>query len=127
MVEASLTLIAFVSLFMATLDLAQILYIHQSLVERARSAARVAAVSCCNVDSVRNTVLYGSAATPVAGTPTYWGLAANNVTVTFADQNTVNQRVTVRIAGLAYNAYTPMMQATLTNIPVQVTVPLELP
>jgi len=127
MVEASLTLVAFVSLFVATLDLAQILYIHQSLVERARLAARRAAVTCCNVDAVRNTILYGSPATPAEGTPTYWGLSANNVAVTFSDQNTAHQRVTVRISGLTYNAYTPMMQATLTNIPVQVTVPLELP
>ena len=67
LVESSLTLLAFVSLFVATLDLAQILYIHQSLVERARVAARTAAVNCCNVDSVRNTILYGSSATPAAG------------------------------------------------------------
>lgn len=127
MVESSLTLLAFISLFVATLDLAQILYIHQSLVERARVAARTAAVSCCNVDSVRNTILYGSSATPVAGTPTYWGLSSSNVDVSFSDQNSAHQRVTVRISGLTYKSYTPMMGATLTNIPVQVTVPLELP
>ena len=127
MVEGALTLVTFVSLFMASIDLAQILYIHQSLIERARLAARTAAVNCCSVDSVRNTVLYGSSATPAEGTATYWGLTADNVAITFSDQSTPNQRVTVRISGLAYRAYTPLMMGSLSNIPVQVTVPLELP
>ena len=104
MVEGALTLVTFVSLFMASIDLAQILYIHQSLIERARLAARTAAVNCCSVDSVRNTVLYGSSATPAQGTATYWGLTSDNVAITFSDQSTANQRVTVRIAGLPYKA-----------------------
>lgn len=126
MVESALTLIAFVSLFLGAIDVAQILLIHQSIVERVRFAARNAAVNCCNTQNVTNLVLYGSTTQPQS-TQGYWGLAASNVTVTFAGQSTPDQRVTIRVAGLPYKAYTPMMKGTFTNIPVQVTIPLELP
>lgn len=126
MVEASLTLVAFISLFMGAIDVAQILLIHQSIVERVRFAARSAAVSCCDADAVMNTVLYGSTVNP-GQTSGYWGLTPSNVSVVFAEQNTANQRVTIRVSGLAYRAYTPMMAGTFSNIPVQVTIPLELP
>ena len=128
MVEAALTLVAFVSLFLGALDVAQILLIHQSILERVRLAARTAAVNCCNETAVRNVVLYGSSQSPNdQAAPGYWGLTAANVTVNFAGQNTPDQRVTIRVAGLAYQAYTPMMKGTFQNIPVQVSVPLELP
>jgi uncharacterized membrane protein len=128
MVEAALTLVAFVSLFLGAIDIAQILLIHQSILERVRLAARTAAVNCCNETAVRNVVLYGSPQSPTDQSATgYWGLSAGNVTVNFAGQNTPDQRVTIRVAGLSYQAYTPMMKGTFSNIPVQVSVPLELP
>jgi len=126
MVEGGLTLIAFVSLFMGAIDVAQILLIHQSIVERVRFAARSSAVSCCDVTSVQNLVLYGSTTNP-GQTTGYWGLTSANVTVTFAGQNTTDQRVTIRVSGLPYKAYTPMMAGTFSNIPVRVTIPLETP
>ena len=126
MIEAALTLVSFVSLFMGAIDVAQILLIHQSIVERVRFAARSAAVSCCNSDAVTNTVLYGSTINPGL-TSGYWGLTSSNVSVVFEGQNTADQRVTIRVSGLAYRAYTPMMAGTFSNIPVQVTIPLELP
>lgn len=126
MVEAALTLVAFVSLFLGAIDVAQILLIHQSIVERVRFAARSAAVSCCNSTSVQNLVLYGSSTNP-GQTTGYWGLTSANVSVVFADQNTSSQRVTIRVSGLTYKAYTPMMAGTFSNIPVQVTIPLETP
>ena len=126
MIEAALTLVSFVSLFMGAIDVAQILLIHQSIVERVRFAARSAAVSCCNSDAVTNMVLYGSTVNP-GQTSGYWGLTTSNVSVVFAGQNTTDQRVTIRVSGLAYRAYTPMMAGTFSNIPVQVTIPLETP
>ncbi len=126
MVEAGLTLVAFVSLFMGAIDVAQILLIHQSLVERVRFAARTAAVSCCDSNAVQNLVLYGSTVNPGL-TSGYWGLTSANVSVAFAGLNTTSQRVTIRVSGLAYQAYTPMMAGTFSNIPVQVTIPLESP
>jgi hypothetical protein len=126
--EGALTLVAFVSLFLGAIDIAQILFIHQSLVERVRFAARVSAVNCCNVDTVKNLVVYGAQAAPDnVGTLGYWGLTTSNVAVTFAGQNTPEQRVTIRVSGLPYRAHTPMMAGTFNNIPVQVTIPLELP
>ena len=126
MVEAALTLVAFVSLFLGAIDIAQIMLIHQSIVERVRLAARTAAVSCCDSTAVQNLVLYGSTVNP-GQTSGYWGLTSANVSVAFAGQNTSSQRVTIRVSGLQYKAYTPMMAGTFSNIPVQVTIPLETP
>lgn len=127
MIESALTLVAFISLFLGALDVAQMLYIHQSIVERVRLAARSAAVSCCNSDAIQNLVLYGSTVNPGANAATFWGLTTSNVAVTFANQSTAEQRVTVRVSGLTYRTYTPMMAGTFTNIPVQITIPLEMP
>jgi hypothetical protein len=127
MVEGALTLFAFISLFMSTLDIAQVLFVHQSLVERVRYAARNAAVSCCSVDAVTNLVVYGTTTAPGNGGAGYWGLTPSNVAVTFADQNTANQRVTIRVSGLDYKTYSPFMVGSFKNIPVQVSIPLELP
>jgi hypothetical protein len=126
MVEAALTLLSFISLFMGAIDVAQILLIHQSIVERVRFAARSAAVSCCDAAAVQNLVLYGSTTNP-GQTSGYWGLTSANVAVVFAGQNTTDQRVTIRVSGLAYRAYTPMMAGSFSNIPVQVSIPLETP
>ena len=126
MVEAALTLVAFVSLFVGAIDIAQILLIHQSIVERVRFAARSAAVSCCDSTAVQNLVLYGGSTNP-GQTSGYWGLTPANVEVVFDGQNTTNRRVTIRVSGLAYRAHTPMMAGTFSNIPVQVSIPLETP
>jgi Flp pilus assembly protein TadG len=127
MLEGGLTLVVFVSLFLGAIDLAQILLVHQALGERVRFAARSTAVNCCNSDTVKNLVLYASTTAPASGTG-YYGLTTNNVAVTFADQNTPDQRVTIRVSGYSYKSFTPMLAGISGNgIPIQVTIPLEQP
>lgn len=124
--EGGLTLAAFVSLFLGAIDIAQILMVHQALVERLRFAARTTAVNCCNSDTVRNLVLYGQTTAPSPATA-YYGLTAGNVQVTFAGQNTADQRVTIRVTGFQYRSFTPMMAGIGSGIPIQVSIPLEQP
>ena len=127
MLEGGLTLIVFVSLFLGAIDLAQILLVHQALGERVRFAARATAVNCCNSDTVKNLVLYARTTRP-DDTPGYYGLNSNNIAVTFSDQNTPDQRVTIRVSGYTYKSFTPMLSGISGNgIPIQVTIPLEQP
>lgn len=126
MLEGGLTLVAFMSLFLGAIDLAQILLVHQAIVERVRYAARTTAVNCCNSDTVKNLVLYAQTTVP-ASPSAFYGLTAGNIAVTFSDQNTADQRVTIRVSGFQYKSFTPMITGSYNGIPVTVTIPLEQP
>jgi Flp pilus assembly protein TadG len=127
MLEGGLTLVVFISFFLGAIDLAQMLLVHQALGERVRYAARATAVSCCSSDTVKNLVLYASTTQPQNASG-YYGLTSSNVSVTFSDQNTPDQRVTIRVSGYQYKAITPMLAGISGNgIPIQVTIPLEQP
>jgi len=126
MMEGGLTLVVFVSFFLAAVDIAQLMMVHQSLTERARWAARRTAVSCCNVDVVKNRVRYGADTPGVNQVPMY-GLTAAHVQVSMSGQNTPDQRLTITISGFTYKAFTPMLSGTFSGIPINVAIPLELP
>jgi hypothetical protein len=122
MVEGALTLVVFISLFIGAIDLAQILMVHQAIVERVRFAARTTAVSCCNSDSVKNLILYGRTSRP-EDARAFYGLTSENISVTFSDQ-----RVGITVSGFRYTSVTPMMAGISgTGIPIRVSIPLEQP
>lgn len=126
LIESALTLTAFTSLFLGTIDLAQVLMVHQGLVERLRLAARTVAVNCCDSTLATNMVLYGqtTAPNPAIG---YFGLTSNNVQVTFAGQGTPDQRVSITVTNYNYTTFTPMLAGVSSGIPIHVSIPLELP
>ena len=127
MVEGALTLVVFISLFLGAIDLAQILMVHQAIVERVRFAARTTAVNCCSSDSVKNLILYGTATRP-DDARAFYGLSSSNISVTFSDQNTADQRVAITVSGFQYKSFTPMMAGISgTGIPIRVSIPLEQP
>ncbi len=127
LLEGALTLVVFISLFIGAIDLAQILMVHQAIVERVRFAARTTAVSCCNADSVKNLILYGRTSRP-EDARAFYGLSSENITVTFSDQNTPDQRVGITVSGFRYTSVTPMMAGISgTGIPIRVSIPLEQP
>jgi hypothetical protein len=127
MLEGALTLVVFISLFIGAIDLAQILMIHQGIVERVRFAARATAVSCCNATTVKNLILYGRTTRP-EDARSFYGLTSDNITVTFSDQNTADQRVGITVSGFRYKSFTPMMAGISgTGIPIRISIPLEQP
>lgn len=127
MVEGALTLVVFISLFIGAIDLAQILMVHQAMVERVRFAARSTAVNCCNSDSVKNLILYGRTTRPEEAR-TFYGLTSDNISVTFSDQNSADQRVGITVSGFRYRSITPMMAGISGNgIPIRISIPLEQP
>jgi len=81
MLEMVLTLVVFLSLFIGVLDFGEMFFVHQTLTDRARNAARWGAVNAFNATSMQNLVLYG-ATTPANGQTPSFGLTAANVTVT---------------------------------------------
>jgi hypothetical protein len=85
-------------LFIGVFDVGEMLFVHQTLTDRARNAARWGAVNTFDPTSIQNLVLYGATAPAQGQTPSF-GLAASNVTVTrpAASVGTPEDRVVVTI------------------------------
>ena len=137
MVESALIFLAFFGLLIGTFDFGQFLFIHQSLVERARYAARWAATSGAannaTADQIRNMVLYYQSTTPASGTPTFLNLTASNVTVTFTTdthcftsgaQDSLFKRVTIQLTGYQYVILSPFISGTYTGPTITVDQPI---
>lgn len=125
--ETSLIFIVFAAIFIGAFDFAQFLFVHQALVERARSAGRWGAIQDpSDTTSITNMVLYNQAATPADGTPTYFNLRRDNVSVTSPDSGTDNYRLNIQISGYRYAILSPYISGTYTGPPVLVSTPLGL-
>ncbi len=73
-------MIVFLALFIGVFDIGEMLFVHQTLTDRARNAARWGAVNTFDPVSIQNLVLYG-ATTAAQGQTASFGLTASNVTV----------------------------------------------
>lgn len=87
LVEGTLVMLVFFALLLGVVDFGQVIFSHQSLVERVRSAARWGSLHPeTGPEPVRNYVLYGNPVVPqetAQGTTTYLGIPAENVRVDF--------------------------------------------
>jgi hypothetical protein len=112
--EGGLVLLLFVSFLIGTLDFAQVLFFHQTLVERARAAARYAAVHPTDTAGVKNVAVY-NAASP-SGTPTAVlpGLLTSMVSLSTSGAGTPEARVKVTITGYPYTFVSPMISGSRT-------------
>lgn len=98
LLESVLTLVVFLAMFIGVFDIGETFFVHQTLTDRARNAARWGAVNTFDPTSIQNLVLYG-ALTPATGQAASFGLAGTNVTVTrpAAGIGTPEDRVVVTI------------------------------
>ena len=85
MVEATLVLLVFFALLLGVIDCGQVLFAHQSLVERVRTAVRWGVVHPwlqeTSVDPIVNLVLYNQTDAPRFDTPAFLGMQRENVVV----------------------------------------------
>ena len=103
LVESVLTLVAFVAIFLGMIEVGEILYIHQTLAERTRSAVRWGAVNAWDATNspteIANVVLYGTANPTYYGAPIF-GLSSSNVTVTRPQPDySAADRIVVTVSG----------------------------
>ena len=80
LVETSLILAAFMGLLLGMLGICQTLFVRQTFADRVHQAARWGANNTFDPGSIRNIVLYGTAAPDPAAAP-FMGLAASEVAV----------------------------------------------
>ena len=96
----------FLSFLIGTLDFAQFLYFHQSLVERVRMAVRYGVVHPTDTTGIKNMAVYNKAV------PAFRPLLLPNLTlglvgVTSLDAGTPEARVTVTISNYPFQFFSP--------------------
>ena len=128
LVEAALVLFAFCSLLLGIADCGQVLFAHQALVERARSAARWGVVhEWQGVDPIVNLVLYGQTQEPPIANG-YLGMTPANVLVTYqaaTPDRPDDQTLTVAVVNFETHLFSPWLARTLVSSrPVLVSAPM---
>jgi Flp pilus assembly protein TadG len=130
MVETALILLAFIILMVGVFDFAQVLFVHQALVERARKAARWGALSNVanpdtppDLEGAANIVLYGQA-TPPSGSSPYLGLTPQMVSVTTAGAGTDDYRLVVQISNYRFSMLSPLTAGQHQGQPIVVSAPM---
>ena len=108
-VESALVLIVFVSITIGIADFGQFLYLHQSLTERVRAAARYGAVRPYDFpgDGIRNVAVYGTAAPAEGSKPLVPGLKTSMVTASLIAEGTDAARIKVTVSNFPFNFFSP--------------------
>ena len=122
--EAALVYSSFMFMLVATFDIGQYLFMHQTLVELARNAARYGVARAFDATAIRNVVLYNSPTVP-GGTNPIFGLSTSNVTVT--QTAGAPSWITVKISGWSFFRFTPTQAGRTTGQSISVMLPSELP
>jgi Flp pilus assembly protein TadG len=120
LVEASLSLTLFVLVIFTLFDLGYVMYIHQTLTERARAAARYGSLNPTDTTGMKNVAVYY--ATTGSGTGVL-GISPSNVTAVRAGSGTTADRITVTISG--YNFFAVWPGRTRGGLPIAVSMPVE--
>ena len=136
LLESTLTLVLFLAMFLGVFDVGEMFFVHQTLTDRARNAARWGAVNAYDSTSMQNLVLYG-ATTQANGQKASFGLKASDVVISrpAASIGTPEDRVIVTvtypvslISVLVGQSATWSGTAVPTwNLRIQVSTPYEVP
>jgi hypothetical protein len=129
LVESTFVLLAFFALLLGTIDCAQVLFAHQALVERVRSAVRYGVVHPWNgPDEVTNLILYDQTKEPAASVPGFLNLKRENVVVRYQPptaERPDDESLHVSIVNFECHFFSPWIARTLVNPrPIYVSAPV---
>ena len=129
LLEGALVTLVFLVLFIGIFDVGQVLFVHQSLVERARDAVRYGVVRPYDADAIQNMVVYGQPGAPgeVNGTPApgFLGLSASMVSVSRQDATFNEDRIVVAIRNYPFTFFTPFIAGVYQARPIVAALPYE--
>jgi Flp pilus assembly protein TadG len=118
-------MLVFMSMVIAIIDFGQILYFQQALTERARAAARYAAINPTQTAKIKNVALYGTPTEPVTPKAILPSMTESMVQVTPRDLDKTSGTVTVSIVGYPMQFFTPGLARSFQNRAVSVTISSE--
>jgi Flp pilus assembly protein TadG len=125
--EGALVTLILVNVLIGTFDLGQVLFIRQTFVSRARSAARYGTIANASETAVKNMVLYGSPDAPEGAPSGPFGLTAAMISVAKSDLGSSAQRLVVTVSGYPYRFFTPWIAGTFAGRDVVTSAPMETP
>ena len=125
-IEGVLVLVVLIGMILGVLDFGQMMFLHQTLTERARSAARYAALNPADVDGTRNLVLFGNTVAPDDTTSSFWGMTADTVQVTRANQDTNEDEMVVTISGYRFQIFSPWIAGSALGRSIVAAAPVEI-
>lgn len=127
--EFGLIYTLFLFVLIATIDFGQVLFMHQTLTERARAAIRYGATRPFNdatIAEIQNMVLFGS--TVGSDSTGTFGVSRSSVEVTRAIGGVgLPDRLTVSVNGYRFVFFTPLIAGQQTGKPIVITLPIETP
>ena len=129
MVESTFVLLAFFMLLLGVVDCGQVLFAHEALVERARSAVRWGVVHPWQgPDPIVNLVLYGQPEEPARRPPGYLGMTDANIQVRYQPPTTEHpddEILTVTIVNFESHFLSPWIAKVLVSPrPVLIAAPM---
>ncbi|MBI4877524.1 MAG: pilus assembly protein [Acidobacteria bacterium] len=125
-IEGILVLVVLIATVLAILDFGQVIFVHQTLSERARAAARYAGIHPLDAEGARNLVLYGTTVAPAPPAPGFWGMDASMVTVARVNQNTNEDAVVVTISGFRFQVFSLWISGSARGKPIVASAPVEI-
>lgn len=125
LLETALVLLLFLSILIGILDLGQVLFIHQSFVERARNAVRWQAVRPLDVEATKNMVLYNQPTAPDGAWSSYMGLTRDMISVTRQNADTNDDRIVVTLSGYPFEFFSFYIAGLATGRPIVASLPFE--
>ncbi|MBM3736737.1 MAG: pilus assembly protein [Acidobacteria bacterium] len=114
LVESAFILTTFIAVTVGVLDIGQVMYAHQGLVERARAAASWAGSRPFNATNIRNVTVYNTSSPTNSSKAIYNGLTLAMVSATLEDSGTPEARVVVKISNYPFTFYSPWITAMYT-------------
>jgi hypothetical protein len=129
MVEATLVLLVFFALLLGVVDCGQVLFAHEALVERARSAVRWGVVHPWEgPDPIVNLVLYEQTEEPARRPPGYLGMTEANVKVSYQPptaEHPDDEILTVSIVNFESHFFSPgIAKVLISPRPVLIAAPM---
>jgi hypothetical protein len=130
LVEATLVMIVFLSFLVGIIDCGQVMYSHQALEERVRSAVRWASVHPYDGtgNQVTNLVLYNSLEGPLREAPGFLGMTRENVHVRYqppTPERPDDEMVSVAIVNYESHFFTPWIARTIVSPrPILISAPM---
>jgi Flp pilus assembly protein TadG len=127
MVESALVLLVTMGIIMGTCDFGQFLYLHQSLTERVRAAARYGAVRAYawpGTDII-NMAVYNNVSPPNGSSSIVPGLTTAMVTAELIGEGTDAARIRVSINNFPFTFFSPWIAQQATARTIIASVPYE--
>jgi hypothetical protein len=125
-IEAALVLLVFLVIVIGILDIGQVLFIHQALVERARNAVRYGIVRAYDATAITNVVLYNQPTVLDSAAGGFLGMTSAMINVAKSGAaGSTEERITVTIQGYPYQFFSPFIVGAFTARPIVASLPVE--